>query len=126
MSVDPPGLQRPIHDEVVAGTPHVIHDFITASLLDCSANTAAQLFQNFGPGGSRPLACSARATALHRVENAVRVVNLVDGGRAFGTQAAAAGRMLGIAFELIDLSSCLINVGEQSAGGLAVEANRGH
>src|SRR5437763_12852966 len=115
MSVDPPGLQRAIHDEVVPGTSDVVHDFIAASLLDCLANAAAEFLQNFRPGSSCPLACSARPATLHRIENAVRVVNLVDGGRAFGTQAAAAGRMFRIAFELVDLSRRLVDVSEQSA-----------
>src|SRR5579864_1364731 len=111
MSVDPPGLQRAIHDEVVTGTAHMVHDFIAASLLDGASNPAAELLQNFGPGGSRPLACSARSGAFHRVQNAVWVVNLIDGGGAFGTQPSAACRMLRIAFKLVDLARCLVDVG---------------
>ena len=84
LDISPEGLRN--HTlAVVTGTAHVVHDFIAAFLLDRPANAAAELFQNVGPGGSRPLAGFARPAALHRVQNAVWVVNLIDGGRALGT-----------------------------------------
>jgi hypothetical protein len=52
-------------------------------------------------------------------------LNLVDDRGPFGAQAAAAGGVHGIAFELGHLSGFLVDVGQQAAGGFAVEADGG-
>ncbi len=124
--VDAPRLQRPLHDEVVSRAPNVVHDFFAAPFLKRFANARAKSFQHFIPRSARPLPCSARPAALHRIQHAIRIVNLVDGRRTLGAQPPAARRMHGIAFELGDLPDFLVDVGQQSAGRFAVEADRGN
>ena len=64
--------------------------------------------------------------ALHRIKDAIGIVNLIDNRWAFRTKASAAGRMLWVAFKLRDLSSFLIDIGEDSARRFAVEADGGY
>src|SRR5579862_1482671 len=123
MAVDAPRLQQAVHDEIVTGTPNVIHDFFAAFFLNRLANAAAEGFEHFVPGGARPLPRTARTAALHGIENAIGIVNLIDGCWAFGAQTAATGGMHGIAFEFGNLPVRFIDVGEEAAGGFAVEAD---
>ncbi len=125
VAVDAPGLERAIHDEVVAGAADVVHDLFAAILLKRFAHARADGFKHFIPTGARPLAGTAGAGALHGIEDAIGIVNLIDGRGAFGAEAAAAGRMFGIALEFLDLARFLVGIGEQAAGGFAVEANGG-
>ena len=62
---------------------------------------------------------------LHRVQDPVRVGDLVDRRRALGAVAAARPGMLRVALELAHLPGLPVHVGEQPARGLAVEAGGG-
>src|SRR5208282_2054784 len=126
VTVDAPRLQGAIHDEVVSGTAHVVHDFFATVFLKCLAHALAESLQHLVPGSAGPLPSTARAGALHGIEDAIGIVNLGDGGRAFRAQAPAAGGMLGITFKLRDLSGSLIDIGKKAAGGLTVEADGGN
>ncbi len=53
------------------------------------------------------------------------VVDLVEGGRAFGAVSAAASGVEGVAFYAVNLLRFVVNVAEQTAGGFAVEAGGG-
>ena len=111
VAVDAPGLQSPLHDEVVARAAHVVHHFFAAIFLKGLADARAESFQHFIPRCARPLAAAARAATLHWVENAIGIVNLRNCGGAFCAEASATCGMLGIAFELRDLSGFFIDVG---------------
>ena len=65
----------------------------------------------------------ALAGAPQRVEDAIGVVELVDGRRALGAVAPAAARVHRVAFDLADRQVVLVDVGEEAAGRLAVEAD---
>ncbi len=90
------------------------------------AHLGADFLQRFVPGDALPFAFAPFADALERVEDALRIVNLVVGGRAFGAVAAAAAGMGGVALKFLDLQAGLVHVGEQAAGAFAVEADGGH
>ena len=62
--------------------------------------------------------CRAR-----RIREALGIIHLVEGRRTFGAVAAPAPRVSGIAFELLHPHLVLVDVGQQSAGRLAVEAD---
>src|SRR5215467_695586 len=126
VSVDAPGLESALHDEVVARTPDMVHDFLAATFLEGFAHAAADGFENLRPGNAFPLAAAPWSNAVQGIENAVGIVNLVDGRRSLGAQASAAGGMPGIAFELVDFSALLVDVSEQAAGGFAVETDGGN
>src|SRR6266567_2897793 len=70
-------------------------------------------------------AAAARAGPLHRVQDPVRVGDLVERGRALGAVAAARAGMLGVPLELAHLPGLAVHVGEQAARGFAVEARGG-
>ena len=72
-----------------------------------------------------PLALASFTFAFHGVEDALRVFDLVDGGRPLGAVLTATSGMVRIAFELAHLERFVIDVGQKSASGLAVETDRG-
>src|SRR5215469_8945632 len=83
MSVNAPSLQRPLHDEVMPRTSDVIHDFFAAAFLNRFADAGSERLQNFVPRGSSPLPCTSFSDALHRIQNAIGIVNLIDRGGPF-------------------------------------------
>ncbi len=126
VTVDAPRLQGALHDEVVSRAAHVVHDFFAAIFLKRFADARAESLQHFVPRGPRPFPAAARPGALHRIKDAIGIVNLRDRGRSFRTKASAARRMLRVAFKLRNLSRFLIDVGEKSASRFAVEADGGN
>src|SRR5205807_9579705 len=73
-----------------------------------------------------PFSFAAFSGALQRIENAIRIGNLIERGRAFGAVASAASRILRIAFELLNRSRDFVDVREQPTRRLAVETGRRH
>ena len=84
-----------------------------------------QRVQGLVPADPLPPAAAARPGPLHRVQDPVRVGDLVERGRALGAVAAARAGMLGVALELAHLPGVPVHVGQQPARGLAVEARGG-
>ena len=70
-----------------------------------------------------PLALAALAVAPQRIEDPIRILELVRRDDALGAGAAAAARVQRIAFDLADGQLLLVDVGEDAAGRLAVEAD---
>ena len=126
VAVDAPGLQDAIDVAVVAGTAYVIHDLGEAAFDDRFANARCQRVEHLVPRRALELAAPARPLPLHRVEDAVRVLDLVDRRGALGAVATARTRVVGVAFDLLDLAVLLVDVGDQAARCFAVEANRRH
>src|SRR5271156_2851469 len=110
VAVDSPCLQRALHDEVVPRTAHVVHHFFAAIFLKRFAYARAESLQHFVPRSSRPLSAAARAGTLHRIKDAIGIMNLGDRGRTLRAKPSAAGGMLRISFELCYLSGFLIDV----------------
>src|SRR5262245_18331201 len=78
----------------------VVHDFFLPPLLDRAANASADVGQGFGSGHPRPPSLPAPSGALPGIEDAVRIVDLVDGGLPLGAVAPAAAGMRGVPLEL--------------------------
>ena len=102
----------------------MIHHFFATAFLKRFADSCAKGFQYFLPRGTGPLPCSASAVALHGIQHAIWIVNLIDGCRTFGAQASAACGMHGITFEFGNLTGCFVDIGQQTASRFAVETNR--
>ena len=125
VAIHAPGLDDPVGVAVLAGPAHVVDDAVLA-LQAAGAHFRADLGHRLVPGDALPLARAPRPDALQRVEDALRVVGLVDGRRPLGAVAAAAAGMHRVALELLDLQRGFVDVGQQPAGALAVEADRRH
>ena len=123
VAVDAPRLQRALHDEVVSRAAYVIHDLFAAIFLKRFAHARAESLQHFVPRSPRPFSATPRPGALHRIKDAIGIMNLRDRRRALRAKASATGWMLRVALELRDLSGFFIDVGKKSARRLAVEAN---
>ena len=126
VGIDAPGVHDAlVIEELMSGAPHVVHDLVAAVLLEGLPDPSGQIVQHFVPGHAFPLAAAALSRPFHGVEDAFRVIHLVDGGRALGAVPAAAARMFRIALELAYLLRFLVHVGQQAAARLAVEADGG-
>src|SRR6266851_2964682 len=123
VAVDAPCLRSPIHKVILSGASHVIHDFFATIFLKRFADARAESLQHLVPRSPRPLPAPARAGPLHRIKDAIGIVNLSDRSWAFCTEPSATGRMLRVALKLRDLSGCLIDIGKKSASRFAVEAD---
>ena len=89
-----PRAQHALHVAVVSWAPDVVHHLVAAVFDNGGANFGGEGVQRLVPGRALPLALAALARALQGIEDALRVVDLVDGGRAFGAVAPAAAGMV--------------------------------
>ena len=82
--VYPPGPQDALHVSLMTGPPHVIDHLVAAVFLDGLADFCRDILQHLFPANALPLPRPARALAAQGIQDAFRVVDLVDGGRALG------------------------------------------
>ena len=126
VAVNAPGLEHAIGVVGLAGATDVIHDLVVATLVDRRADAVTNLVERLVPRDALPLTAAPLADALHRVHDPLGVIHLVERGGTLGAVAATAGRMLGVALDLVDLARVLVHVTNQATAGFAVEAARGH
>ncbi len=124
VAVDAPALEHLLHVAVFAGAADVVHDLVMSIFEQGCPNASGDIVQDILPGRTDPLSFAALTGALHWIEDAVGIVDLVDRGRALGAIATARAGMERIALQLADAQRLLVDVGQQPAGGLAVEADR--
>src|SRR6266700_3592069 len=82
----------------------------------------------YAPGTQHafPFPLATFATTFQRVEDTFRIIDLVDGSRAFGAVTSATARVIGVALEFFDTTCFLVHVGHQTTGGFAVKADGGN
>src|SRR5690606_19763774 len=114
-----------LREPVLARPPDVVHDLVVPILFDGPADARRDVLQCFIPADLHPLPLAPPPRALQRLEDAVGVGDLVQRCRSLCAVAAARAGVLGVALELADLERRLVDVGEEAAGGFAVEAGRG-
>src|SRR6266516_8196864 len=124
MPIYAPGAQDTLHIAIVAWAPDMIHDLVATVFDDGCADFSSECVQYLIPRGAIPFALATFPRTFQRVEDAFRIVDLVDGSRAFGTIASPTAWVIGVALEFFDTTSFLIHVGHQTTGGLAVKADR--
>src|SRR5258708_5363767 len=123
MTINAPSTQHTFHVTVMARTAHMIHNLVTAILDNRSANFTGKGLQHLVPSGALPFAFAALTRAFQGIQDALGVIHLVDGGRAFSTVASTTAGMIGVAFEFSNAACLFIDVCHQSTGSLAVETN---
>nr|WP_255277585.1 hypothetical protein [Actinomadura madurae] len=122
VAVHAPGLEEPLREAVLSGTPHVVQDLVVAVVEDRLPDARRDVVERLVPGHALPFPGAALAGPAQGVENALGVVELVDRGGALGAVAAPRAGVRGIAGHLGDGQVLLLDVGEEPAGRLAVEA----
>src|SRR2546430_16625595 len=91
---------------------------------NCFANASSNIVERFVPTYLLPFSLASLARAFQRMKYAIRIVDLIQRRRPFGAVAPARSGMLRVAFELLNLTRRLVDVGEQSTRRLAVKAGR--
>ncbi len=122
VAVDTPRLEHAVGVAVLAGTTDVVHDLVVAVLDDRLAQPGADLVEGLAPADPLPPAGAAGAHALHREQDPLGVVHLIERRRTLGAVPAAAPRVLRVALDLGDLAGRLVEIGDETAARLAVEA----
>src|SRR5215469_14721935 len=102
-----------IVDQLVAGTAHVIDDFVPSSLSQSGADPRGQIIEHLVPAHLLPFALTTPASASKWVKDSLGVVNLVEGRVTLGAVTSAAAWMRGVALEFSNAAGLLIDVGEQ-------------
>src|SRR5580658_3225158 len=123
VAIDAPSLQSALHNEVMARTAHVVHDLFATIFLIGLPDARAESLQHFIPRSPSPFPSAPRPRTLHRIKDAVGVMNLRDRCRTLGAKASAACGVFGIAFKLRDLSGLFVDISEKSASRFAIEAD---
>src|SRR5262245_15969313 len=121
-----PGTQHTLHIAIVARASDMIHDLVATVFDDGRADFGGECVQYLIPGGAFPFPLATFARPFQRVDDPFRIVDLVDGSRAFGAVPSATARVIGIALEFFDTTSLLVHVGHQTTGGFAVKADGGN
>src|SRR6476646_10657582 len=123
VAVDAPALQHAIDVAVLAGPADVVYHLVPPVLLNRLADPAADVFELLVPRDARPAAVAARAAALERIENAIWIFELIGRDDALGARAAARPGVDRVALDLANVEGLLVDVGENAARRLAVEAD---
>src|SRR5207237_7557127 len=107
-------------EAVLARTADVVHHLVRAALDDRPADPARNVVERFVPRDALPLARAAGPGPAKRVEDPVRVGDLVQRRRALRAVATAPARVLRVPLQLPDLAGFLAHVGEQARRRLGV------
>ena len=89
VAIDTPGGQDALGVPILTRPANVVHDFVVTVFLERSSQTAGNIMQGFVPGDLLPLALAAFARPFQGLEDAIRIVDLVECGRALGAVPAA-------------------------------------
>ena len=123
VAVEAPGLEHAVRVAVLAGTADVVHQLVPPVLFERLPDARAELVQHLIPRHLLPRAGAARAHALQRIQDPIGILELVGRDDALGARPAAAAGMNRVAFDLADLEGLLVDVRDDPARGLAVEAD---
>src|SRR5204862_649695 len=110
--------------ELVARAPEVVHDLRAPALDERLPDPGAQVVEHLVPAHALPLPAAPGPDAAQRVPDPLGIVHLVECRGPLCAVASAAPRMHRVAFELSDRERLRVDIGEEPARGLAVEADR--
>ena len=122
VAVDAPGAQHALGVSVLSRPAHVVHDLVGPSFRDRAADPVPEVIEDLVPAHPHPLALAPPPRAFERIEDAVGIRDLVERRRSFGAVPAPRARVLGVALELADLHRVPVDVRQEPARRLAVEA----
>ena len=103
MAIDAPSLQHPLDVALIPWPTDVIDDAVLGSSLQRSPNLRSNLVERLVPVDPLPASFATLADSLHRVQNPLSIVNLIDCSRTLGAVPATASRVVRVTFELSDL-----------------------
>src|ERR1700731_683303 len=123
VTIHAPGTQDALHITVMPRPTHGIQGLIAASLRNGGSDFAGKGLQYFVPRRAFPLALTTLPYAFQGIQDTFGIVDLVDGGRSFGTVASSTARVIGITLKFFNPSRLFVHVSHQATSRLAVEAD---
>src|SRR5205814_2248833 len=126
VTVNSPRRENSFRESIFARPPNVIHDLIAAIFDNRFPNSRCNIIEHFIPTNPLPFSFPAFPASLQRIKNPIRISNLIQRRRPFRTIPPARSRIFRIAFKFLNLVRVFVDVSEQPARRLAVEARRWH
>ena len=124
VAIDTPRVQNSlIVNKFMARTTDVINNLFAPSFNERLPNPCGQVVEDFVPGNPLPFALTTFADTFKRVENTLRIIDLIDRCRSFSTIASPASWVIGIPLEAFYAPGLFIHIREQAAGSFTVEAD---
>src|SRR5579863_8944801 len=77
VTIHTPGSQHTLHVAIMPWPSNMVHHLVASPLDNCATNFCGEGIQHFVPGRALPLPLAALACALQRIQDALRVVDLV-------------------------------------------------
>src|SRR4030095_522226 len=125
VAVDFPRVEQPLQVHEIGVPPtQVVHDLLLPAFHERRADAPGDVVERLIPRDALPLAAAARPHAAQRIEDPLRIGHLVQRGGPLRAVAAPASRVERGPLALLDLEGRLVDVGQETAAGLAVEADR--
>ena len=124
--VDTPRLQNTVGIPFMSWASNVISNFVVSLFLDRFANSGRDIIEDFVPSNTLPFSFTTFSRTLQRVENTIRVVDLVDRRWTFRTISTATSGVIGITFEFADLIRIFVDVCRQPTRAFTIETGRGN
>jgi hypothetical protein len=125
VAIHSPGLDDAVGISIFARSSNMIDDTIGSAQL-AFAHSPGDLSQGLIPTDAFPFPFTAFANSLQGIKDAFRVIDLIMRRGSLSTVSAAASRVNRIAFELANLESILVYIGEKPTGRFTVEADGRH
>ena len=126
MTIDTPGGEDTLSETVLTWPADVVHNLVPPVFDDGIAYAPSQFIQHFVPTYLGPFSFTAFSSAFERVKYAIGILDLIKRCGTFRAIAPARSGMLGVTFKLLYLASSLVDIGQESARRLAVEARGGN
>src|SRR4029077_8260448 len=122
--VYPPGVKNPlVIQQLMARPADVIHDFISAILLESFAHAGRDVVENFVPTHALPFSLASLSDTFQGITNPFGIGHLVQGCRPFSAVASSAAGMFRVAFESADAQRFFIDETKKTAGSFTVKTN---
>src|SRR5579884_3291 len=110
VSIDAPRAQHALHVAIVSRSPHMIHDLVAPPIDERLPDLCGKSIEYLVPRHALPLPLAALSRPFQRIQNTFRVIDLVNGGRAFCAIASPAPRMVRVALKAADAPRLLIHI----------------
>ncbi len=126
VAVHTPGREHALGVAILARPADVVHDVVRPLVDYGLADPSRDVVHRLVPRHPLEPARAPLPHPLQRIQDAIDVVNLIEGRRTLGAVAPARPGMLGVPLELPNLERLLVDVGKQTARRFAVEAGGGN
>jgi hypothetical protein len=112
VAVHTPGLDYSLGITLVSRATHMINNGVVTLCFQGIVYLPSNVVQGGFPGYFLPLTGPSLPFPFQGIKNALLIVDLVNGGRAFGTKSPPAGWVVRISLKFPDITGLLVHVSQ--------------